>query len=317
MKSKFCSVALLVIPLLPACQSEPGTNTGGSGPGSSSSAATTPTVGSGTPTVGSGPGPAANTSATATATASASNSAATGIAGVTRVFFDDFESGTFALWEEQGAAITNVQPQQGMYAAKGGWDGVVDWNHPDALRALSIPQWEYSTEFLARFWLRLDENVDPKPGAKYFRLPFGNDKEGNELVWADLYGDSTFSSFMQIDGTTMDTGWSCASLADHMWHKAEIYVRDAVDGEIRMWLDDNELHCENSSGFQYPFVGNTHVNAAGWDNFYWPSNWSNNPGWEHDAENNIYLDSVEIFSDAPGGSAVASGSLREGNVEAF
>lgn len=234
----------------------------------------------------------------------------------TRVFHDDFEDGTIGKWGNGGASVTQVSPHSGTYAAIGGWNGEVIWTDPDSLRALELPSWKYSTEYLARFWIRLDADVDLAPGKKYFRLPWANESQGNELVWADLYGDNSFSTFTQIDGSTLDTGWSCGSLADHAWHRVEIFIRDATDGAIRMWLDGKELACDNSGGFHFPYFGNTHQNAGGWDNFYWPSNWSSNPGWEHDANNHIYLDDVEIFSDDASGTP-STGALVDATVRAL
>ncbi len=71
------------------------------------------------------------------------------------------------------------------------------------------------------------------------------------------------------------------------------------------------MTCANSGGESFPYYGNTHRTKAGWDNFYWPSNWASNPGCEHDAENHIYLDEVEIFSDMARGD-LALGPMADG-----
>jgi hypothetical protein len=42
-----------------------------------------------------------------------------------------------------------------------------------------------------------------------------------------------------------------------------------------------------------------------------PSNWSSNPGWEHDAVNNVYFDDVEIYSDMGTG---ATGSMADASI---
>ena len=53
--------------------------------------------------------------------------------------------------------------------------------------------------------------------------------------------------------------------------------------------------------------------GAKWYPLYLMSNWSNNPGWSHDANNHVYWDNVEIFSDRGSG---ASGSMADGTISA-
>jgi hypothetical protein len=41
------------------------------------------------------------------------------------------------------------------------------------------------------------------------------------------------------------------------------------------------------------------------------SNWSSNPGWEHDANNHAYWDDFEIYTDTGTG---ASGTMADGTI---
>jgi hypothetical protein len=235
----------------------------------------------------------------------------------TRVFHDGFEDGTTNLWTDSGAEVTTADPHGGTYAARSNWNGLVLWNDPESIRGLSLRSWPYAQEFLVRFWLRIDPDVDASPeggsGGCLFRLPFGNDKEGNEISWSR----SITYIYLAVDSNAERSVWGCANFEDRAWHQVEIYVKDAIDGAIRFWVDDAEVTCTNSWGESYPYYGNTHLNEAGWDTFYWPSGWSGAEGCcEHDAENHMYLDDVEIFSDALSGDP-SIGVLADGNVEAI
>jgi len=236
-----------------------------------------------------------------------------------RVFHDDFEDGTTNKWGSgrSRALVSTIRPRSGTYSAESNWNGAVSWESLESLRGLSLGSWPYQDEFLIRFWLRVDEDVDSTSegmgaGPKLFRLPFSQDRGGNEIIWSFMRAHVT----IRVNEHPLRSIWSCADFADREWHKVEIYVRDTTDGAIRMWFDDEELTCANSSsGLGLPYFGNTHENDAGWDNFYWPSNWSGPPGCcEHDAENHMYLDDVEIFSDAATGDPTL-GSLSAGTAE--
>jgi len=239
-----------------------------------------------------------------------------GPSGYTRVFYDGFEDGTTNQWTSSSADVTTTQPLRGTYAARSNWNGLVEWNHPERIRGLHLASWPYSQEFLVRFWLRLDGDVDDTPygtaGGKLFRLPFSNDRDGNEIYWSSSHADI----FVLVDDDPVRSIWGCGDLSDREWHQIEIYVKDAADGALRFWVDDEELTCSNSSGDSFPYLGDTHRNDAGWDTFYWPSNWSGADGCcDHDADNHMYLDDVEIFSDSPIGD-LANGALADGTAQA-
>lgn len=73
---------------------------------------------------------------------------------------------------------------------------------------------------------------------------------------------------------------------------------------VKMWVDDViQLDVANAKT----------VSSTGqqWDSLVLVSNWSSNPGWEHDATNNVYFDDVEIFSDRGSG---ATGSMASGTI---
>jgi hypothetical protein len=95
---------------------------------------------------------------------------------------------------------------------------------------------------------------------------------------------------------------------DHRWHKIEIYIRHNTigqnDGVIRFW-NDGVLRIDAQNTRTRSSTGQK------WAELSLMSNWSNNPGWEHDAINNVYWDDIEIYSDLGAG---AVGSMFDGTV---
>ena len=119
-----------------------------------------------------------------------------------------------------------------------------------------------------------------------------------------------FIYFEAIDGAQMPDGltYNGGVAGDRKWHQLEIYVKDNtpgnLDGEVKVWVDDGlKLHVSSTKS----------VSSTGqqWDHIVLNSNWSNNPGWEHDATNNVYWDDVEIYSDRATG---ATGSMAQGTI---
>jgi hypothetical protein len=96
---------------------------------------------------------------------------------------------------------------------------------------------------------------------------------------------------------------------DGKWHKLEIYIKENTsagnDGIARVWRD----------GVKQVEAVNAKTVTAGtkWSHLELMSNWSSNPGWEHDANNHVYWDNIEVFTDTGTG---ASGSMADATISA-
>ncbi len=105
-------------------------------------------------------------------------------AAATRVFYDGFESGSFGpSWTFGGtycpATIVSsskdgVGPHSGTKMVEGNWDGTVPWTNacplPSPNTYATLSSWDYTSEFLLRFWARYDTDVDHVIGNKLMRM---------------------------------------------------------------------------------------------------------------------------------------------------
>jgi hypothetical protein len=124
---------------------------------------------------------------------------------------------------------------------------------------------------------------------------------------------SLFSHWELINGRTGPTFWGDASpLGDGNWHKLEIYMKlntaGAADGAYKVWLDGQIKQQAANIVSAAP--------AGRWYPLHLMSNWSNNPGWEHDAANHVYWDDIEVYSDlGTGGTGLMSdATIRTGTA---
>jgi hypothetical protein len=241
-------------------------------------------------------------------------------------FSDDFESGTVSKWQPDGTrsmctvvqrAVDGGTPHGGKDMLECNWNGIVAWNAPDAFSTVNLPQsaWKYTSEFFIRLWLRYDNDVAHTTGGKVLRL-FPDDRVAGSSNPRD---DFFIIVQMNVPGGPMLTGWVLngkqgptfwgqgAPLGDHNWHKIEIYIKASpnTDGIARIWTD----------GVLRQELTNIATISAGqtWGPLYLMSNWSNNPGWEHGANNHVYWDDVEIYTDASSG---ASGQMSNASISA-
>jgi hypothetical protein len=244
-------------------------------------------------------------------------SQAAGAGGV--VFSDGFESGNTNLWSADGfrnkctasrTAVDGGGPHSGSYMAECNWNGILAWNDPAAYTTLQLSWWNYSREFLIRFWVRLSSDVDHKIGSKLLRLfsPSGSD---NMFLDAQMEsgGGPIYIQWAQINGQLGPILYGSAPLGNGSWHKVEIYLKHntpgLTDGTMRVWQD---------GVVQHQAVNITSVTTGNhWYPMYFMSNWSNNPGWEHDANNHVYWDDVEVFSDLGTG---ATGLMSDATIRA-
>lgn len=252
--------------------------------------------------------------------------------GLTRVFYDGFEDGTLDRWSSGTCPVVMTAPDgDGPFAGSRmlecNWDGTVSWDDPRATLAIVLDTWAYSREFLLRFAIRNDTDFDHTAGAKWMRLGFGGEEEidlgaFNEQwphagLWFHPVGPEAYPVYW---------GEADASVAgDNEWHTIEIFSRDDTNGEdgvLRAWVDDVLIYeiadgvCFRLDRDPEPCSGNTHADGASRRPLDVMSNWSNNPGWEHDDRNHVLWDEFEIFSDAMTGDATCHGSLADGDARA-
>jgi hypothetical protein len=235
------------------------------------------------------------------------------------VFSDNFESGTVKKWTQDGKrnlcqvvqkGVDGSTPHGGQQMAQCNWNGTVDWNAPTAYSTLMLPpeNWPYNQEFLLRLWIKYDHDVSHTFGGKVLRFHPDDELDGYYLI-AQMQnpggpGQSVWESFNGVAGPTY---WGAQMpLGDHSWHKLEIYVKASTTatGIARVWFD----------GVLVQEVKNTVTVAPGksWGPLFLMSNWSNNPGWEHGANNHIYWDDVQLYTDTGSG---GSGNLSDASIQ--
>jgi hypothetical protein len=193
------------------------------------------------------------------------------------------------------------------------WDGTVAWDSAQSFLPFVLPSWAYNREFFMRVWLRADSDVDVQDGCKLFRWDFGGTKEGYynplfEGAGSFVYpiegrpsNDASLPANYLQQGSPAITdraGWVC-------W---EWYVRNSSnsstpDGAFKIWESGTLIYNRDNVI--------THTDSDNWYPLNVMSNWSSNPGWEHDANNHMYFDEFEIFSDTGTG---GTGSMFDGTA---
>jgi hypothetical protein len=234
-----------------------------------------------------------------------------------RVFHDDFESGdTVAKWGTVGSgnnckavrsSVDGVAPHGGAYHAECNWNGTLSWQNPLRYSALELKSWDYRREFFIRLWVRYSADVDKVGGNKLLRLYPGND---SFYVAGQMErpGGPLFIYFESMAGRNGPISYGDGTVfGDGKWRKLEIYIKDnnsgASDGIVRVWRD-GVLQVE---GVNVVSV----TPGQKWSNLNLMSNWSSNPGWEHDASNHVYWDNVEVFTDTGSG---ATGNMSDATI---
>lgn len=228
-----------------------------------------------------------------------------------RVFYDGFDSNTNQWAQDdfrsrctvaQSALDGGPGPKSGAGMVRCNWNGTLAWNSPDRYLTLKLPAWSYDREFLVRFWIRGDADATDHPvnGPKLWRLgPYSS--SGMKF----RNGDED-AAFYNVSSQIGSTYWG-KNPTPTAWHKYEIYVLQASSGGIiRIWRDDQLV--KDITG------ANTTQSSGTWTPFYISSNWSGADGCcDHDANNHLYWDEFEIYSDSGTG---ASGSLSDGSIAA-
>ena len=235
------------------------------------------------------------------------------------VFSDNFESGKVTKWAQDDTrdlcqpvqrGVDGSAPHGGQYMLQCNWNGTVGWNAPNAFSTVKLPQeqWIYTSEFLLRLWIKYDQDVSHTFGGKVLRFFSSDNLDGYYLI-AQMQSPSgpAMSVWQAFNGVAGPTFWGAgAPLGNHGWHKLEIYMKasTSANGIARVWFD----------GVLVQQVTNTVTVAPGqsWGPLHLMSNWSNNPGWEHGANNHIYWDDVEMYTDTGVG---GTGQLSDASIQ--
>jgi len=234
-----------------------------------------------------------------------------------RVFYDGFESGT-GQWSQAeyhnkctavSSSVDGRPTRSGSSMLECNWNGVVIWSDAASFSGMKLNSFIYSREAFLRLWVRYATDVDHADGGKLFRLSPGGDSFYFGAQMQNT-GGPMFSYWESINGQAGPINWgNGSSLGNGNWHEVEIYIKHnttgSADGVLKIW--------EDGSLKQQALNLVTASSGSRWYPLYLMSNWSSNPGWEHDANNHVYWDDIEIFSDSGSGS---SGSMADGTVSA-
>lgn len=244
-----------------------------------------------------------------------------------RVFYDGFEDGTTNAWapgESSGyyakcdvvtSALDGLAgPKSGTRMARCNWDGT-QGNFGHRSQEMIKSGWSKSRESFIRWWARADNDIDYAQGSKMFRAPGAISYAAIQFeqgASASLFSVIYKSNNVQI-GTT---NWGCGpALRGASWHKYEIYFLESTSGQnngiARIWIDGSlcwealNVNTDDPQGSGY------------WADFHLMSNWSLNTGWEHDANNHMYWDEFEIYSDTGSGAtgSMANATITQGGAD--
>jgi hypothetical protein len=184
------------------------------------------------------------------------------------------------------------------------WDGSGAGDSGGGIfEALRLDGWSYTTDFFIRYWFRVDNDMRGGTGPKVMRI--GNPNHiASFLDCPASPGSQYFGGFFGFSdwmGGNVESG-TCGG---PNWHKVELYFHVASSGGVvTMWVDDVQV---------WQATGDTRCEGGGrWSQFFISSNWSAGPGCcLHDANNHVYWDEFEIYSDTGTG---ATGSMSAGTI---
>jgi hypothetical protein len=234
------------------------------------------------------------------------------------VFSDGFEDGTTNKWQKDAfrdlcpvveRSVDGVLPHSGRFMLECNWNGLVPWSNSAAFSTVTLSAWPYHSEFLVRLWVRFASDVTPHAGSKILRL-YPNDGKMDELaVQPDMGAHGLIEFLWILNKKQMPSFWGNGHIiGDGKWHRLEIYLKEnhlgASDGVVRVWLDGALLQ---ELANEVTIAPSDH-----WGSLHVMSNWSNNPGWDHGANNHVNWDDIQIFSDSGTG---ASGNMGDATVK--
>ncbi len=175
------------------------------------------------------------------------------------------------------------------------WDGTRSWQ--DSLATQEMEAFApANNEKLFSGWFRVDRNVDHVGGSKLMRIGWNTPSE--MIISCQFEQGDGATLFASVNNQSSFWGNAQSICGDHQWHRIRVYTSPTT---IRLWLD-NTLLREWTGTFNF---------GSGQHGVFFMSNWSSNPGWEHDANNNVMWDDIEVFSDTGTG---GTGSMREGTM---
>jgi hypothetical protein len=171
-----------------------------------------------------------------------------------------------------------------------GWNGTLDWTNSAKTLELELASMPMTSERLIRGWFRMDANVDATVGSKLMRLGYGSP---SEIIVVCQFENTPPTILVSVNA--QPTYWGGGPSCRAGWHQLEIYQSPTL---IRVWQDDVLLR---------EWTGAFNVGSM----VTWMSQWSNNPGWEHDATNHVYWQRLEGYTDTGTGGV---GSMRDGTM---
>lgn len=194
----------------------------------------------------------------------------------------DRDAGTVVSKALDGQPLCGAGP-----AYMANWDGIVAWNDRKSFTGAAIPV-QTSGRYFLRLPFRLDADVDRVDGGKMLRVGYPGG------LFAELFGNT--STFKMQAGDSVYWGGAPVTRG---CHRLEVAVTPTG---MRAWLDDVLLR---------EWSGVTSSNVINL-----MSNWSSNPGWEHDANNHVYFDDIEVYTDTAGADAAAmwAGTIGGGSA---
>ncbi len=211
-----------------------------------------------------------------------------------RVFYEPGDGSSKATTDcpPTTTARDGVPHRSGM-ALECNWDGTKPWYDSDKTRELELDSVPMKSERLVSAWFRVDADVDATVGSKMMRLGFGS---ANDLFLACQFEQGAGAT-MLVGFTNQPTYWGGVAAAQcrNGWTRLRVYTSPSL---VRLWLND-ALVREWTGAFSISSMT------------AFMSNWSDNPGWSHDANNHLYWQAIEIFTDAGTG---GTGSMRDGTM---
>jgi len=175
------------------------------------------------------------------------------------------------------------------------WDGLRSWQ--DSLATQEMEAFAPATsEKLISLWFRIDQDVDHVGGSKLMRIGWNTSSE--MIISCQFEQGDSATLYASLNNQSPFWGNAQSICGDHQWHHLRVYTSPSL---IRIWLD-NSLLREWTGNFDF---------GSGQHGVFLMSNWSSNPGWEHDTNNHVMWDDFEVFSDTGVGGV---GSMREGTM---
>ena len=155
----------------------------------------------------------------------------------TTLFSDGFESGDFSAWTSTGAAgtgssvaVTTDQPHTGTYSAK---MVCAAYGYARAIKDLGT---DYPTVY-TRIYVRFDSLAAATPVDCFLE---GAERASSTTLY-DLYISATTLRLRRFIPSQVDTDYS-HSFSANTWYCIEVkYLKDAVNGEYRVYLDGTEV----------------------------------------------------------------------------